>query len=251
MRMPGQRCGNRNRHYTNAVVLSMEGKLLATIDGKRVEWYLKRKLAAEVPPPEGYPRAIQLNFKPKIDREPEIYDIAIVENQCILCGARENLTMHHVIPHVIRKLFPVVEKSRSRQWCVLLCIDCHEKTELVTQAVYKKDYPNGVDLIKEKNQRVLRHLKANNLLDRLDDEKFHRMMAEEEYKTIEDIPEAPTKNDVNNIHMLSSTLHKKAITEWGHKFIADHGGIPGTKTYFRELFMSLKPKYLPPGYLDL
>ena len=239
-------------YYTNALALSQEGKPLCTLNGKRVNWYLKRNLATEViPPPEGYPRAIQLTFKAKMERDPQAYEIAILKNQCVICGVQGNLTLHHVVPHVIRKLFPLSEKGRSRQWCVLLCIDCHEKVETITQAMYKIDYPNGVRIDHEKSSYTLRYLKSINMLHQLDPEKFGRLMNEAGYITVADIPEPPTKEEKTSLHGIQSKLHNKAITAWGHKFIEDHGGIEGTKAYFRELFLSCEPTYIPDGYLDL
>ena len=245
------RCLSNSSHYYNALMLSAEGKPLSTINGKRVNWYLRRNLAVEVTPPEGYPRCIQLNFEANVKRNPQSYEIAIIKNQCVICGAETNLTLHHVVPHVIRKLFPVSEKGRSRQWCVLLCIDCHEKVEAITQAVYKQDYPNGVFLAKEKSSYTLRYLKSINMLDRLEPDKYARMMAEIGYKTEADIPSPATKEEKTALDGIQSKLHQKAITLWGHKFIEDHGGIPGTKAYFRELFLACKPLYIPEGYLDL
>lgn len=238
-------------YYSNALVLSKEGKRLCTLNGKRVDWYLKRNLAVEVDPPEGYPRCIQLNFKAKMERDPETYEVAIIKNQCVICGVQENLTLHHVVPHVIRKLFPLSEKGRSRQWCVLLCVDCHEKVETITQAVYKKDYPSGVRMDREKASYTLRYLKSINMLDRLDHEKFNRMMNDAGYITVADIPPPPTKEEKDARHGFQSLLHRQAINAWGHDFIRKQGGIEGTKAYFRELFLSCKPLHLPEGYLDL
>jgi len=238
-------------YYSNALVLSQEGKPLCTLNGKRVNWYLKKNLATEVKPPTGYPRAIQLTFKAKMERIPQAYEIAIIENKCVICGVQENLTLHHVVPHVIRKLFPVSEKGRARQWCVLLCIDCHEEVETITQAVYKVDYPQGVRIDQEKSSYTLRYLKGNDMLNRLTPEKYARLMADAGYKSEADIPPPPTNAEKKSLHGVQSKLHQQVITAWGHKFIEDHGGIEGTKAYFRELFLSCKPQYIPEGYLDL
>jgi 5-methylcytosine-specific restriction endonuclease McrA len=238
-------------YYSNALVLSREGKTLCTLNRKRVNWYLKKKLATEIPPPDGYPRCIQLNFKANVERDPQIYEIAIIENKCVICGGQDNLTLHHVVPHVIRKLFPVAEKGRARQWCVLLCIDCHEKVETQTQPLYKVDYPNGVRVDQEKSAYTLRYLKSINMLNRLNAAKYVRLMTDAGYKTEADIPPPPSKAEKYSLHNIQSKMHQKAITAWGHKFIETHGGIQGTKAYFRELFLSCKPTYIPEGYLDL
>ena len=249
--MRSNRCLIDSEYYSNALVLSKEGKPLCTINGKRVRWYLKRNLAVEVDPPETYSRAIKLTFDAKVERDPEAYELAIIENKCVICGAQEKLTLHHVIPHVIRKLFPVSVKSRARQWCVLLCLECHAKVESVTQSLYKIDYPQGVYITEEKASVTLRHLKSINMLDRLPAWKYAMLMAEAGYKSEDQIPPAPTKEDRVELHHLQSVAHQKAISKWGYKFIETHGGIPGTKKYFRELFLACKPTYLPEGYLDL
>ena len=249
--MSHTRCITNKEYYSNALVLSQAGEPLCTLQSKRCRWYLSRGLAKEVDPPAGYPFAIQLNFKAKFQRPPKPYEIAIIENRCVICGAKKKLTMHHVVPHVIRKLFPKNEKDRSRQWCVLLCLDCHEKVELVTQAVYKKDYPKGVSAVREKSGYTLRYLKSINMIERLDLEKLTRLMNEAGYQTIAEIPMPTTAEERSSLHHLQSKLHLTAIAEWGHKFIAEHGGIEGTKAYFRELFLEFKPPYVPEGYLDL
>jgi len=238
--------------YGNALILSQTGQPLCTLNRKRIEWYLKRGLAEEVTPPEGYPRAIQLNFKAKLDiRNPKPYELAVLKSICVLCGTMDKLTVHHVIPQCIRKLFPLSEKARSRQWCVLLCVKCHKNVEDITQAVYKKDYPkNGVPNA-AKDRITLRRLKGMGILNKLDPERYARFMTSAEYKTEADIPNPPTKEEEQDLPRLVSKIHRQQLSQWGHKFIADHGGISGTKKYFRSLFLDFNPQYLPTGYLDL
>jgi hypothetical protein len=241
-----------NHFYSNALVLSQDGKPLCTIDHKRIEWYLLRGLATEINPPDGYPRAIQLNFRLKCEyREPKNYELAIIRTECVLCGSKEKLTVHHVVPRVIRKLFPKSEKNRSRQWCLLLCISCHKKVELRIQAVYKTNYPMGIKDESKRNEFVLRRLKGMNILDRLEPEKMAKLMSEAGYTTIEQIPAPPTDEENDALHRHASMLHRKAIDKWAYEFIEEHGGIEGTKAYFRELFLSFNPQYVPDGYLDI
>jgi 5-methylcytosine-specific restriction endonuclease McrA len=238
-------------YYSNALVLSQEGNPLCTLNGKRVNWYLKKNLAVEIEPPDGYPRCIKLNFREKLKRDPKAYETAIIKNQCVICGAEENLTLHHVVPHVLRKLFPVSEKGRARQWCVLLCLDCHEKVEAITQPFYKVNYPKGVSIVLEKAAFTLRHLKGINMLHRIKEETYARLMAQAGYQSEADIPLPATDDERKALPRIQSKAHQQAITAWGHKFIEDHGGSEGTKTYFRKLFLACKPIYVPEGYLDL
>ena len=238
--------------YGNALILSQTGKPLCTLNRKRIEWYLKRGLAEEVTPPEGYPRAIQLNFKAKLDiRNPKPYELAIIKNICVLCGGKDKLTIHHVVPQCIRKLFPVHEKARARQWCVLLCVKCHKKVEDVTQVMYKQDYPKGGAPNVARDCILLRRLKGMGILHRLELDKYTKLMASAGYQMESDIPGPPTKEEEQELPRRASIIHRQQLSQWGHDFIANHGGISGTKEYFRTLFLDFNPQYLPTGYLDL
>ena len=248
--MPRHVCYRKADVYDNGLVIGLDGNPSCTLNGERLDWYLKRGLATEVTPPAGYPRAIQLNFKSKFTRSPQPYELAVIKNQCCLCGAKEQLTLHHVVPTVIRKRFPTKEKGRSRQWCLLLCVDCHKNVEDVTQAVYKNGYPPAVIPPVDRDRITLRRLKGMGVLDRIGTDKFNTLMATSGYTNIESIPGPPTREDEKELHRLYSTMHHKAIDQWAIKFIEDHGGIERTKAYFRDLFLTFNPKYLPEGYLD-
>ncbi len=237
--------------YDNGLVIGQNGRPVCTLNSKRLDWYLKRGLAEEIIPPTKYSRAIKLNFKPKYDRPPERYELAIIRNECCLCGTKNKLTLHHVVPKVIRQRFPPQEKNRSRQWCLLLCLDCHKKVEEITQILYKNNYPNGVNIDEKKSSFVLRRLKGMGILDRLGPEKMEKLMREAGYDTVNEIPAPPTDDENDALHRHASNLHRKAIDKWAHAFIEEHGSIEGTKAYFRELFLSFNPQYVPEGYLDL
>lgn len=238
--------------YGNALIIGKDGRHLCTLNRKRIEWYLKRGLAEEVAPPAGYPRAIKLNFKAKLDiRNPKPYELTVLKSICVICGTPDKLTIHHVVPQCIRKLFPLHEKARARQWCVLLCLKCHTNVEEVTQAVYKKDYPKGGIPISARDRILLRRLKSMGILHKLDPDKYDKLMTTSGYKSENDIPGPPTKQEEDELPRLSSKIYRQQLSQWGHDFIANHGGIGGTKIYFRNLFLDFKPKYLPTGYLDL
>lgn len=233
--------------YSNGLVIGQNGIPVCTLNGKRLDWYLKRGLAEEITPPKGYSRAIQLNFLPKFNREPQNYELAIIKNECCLCGTPEKLTVHHVVPKVIRKKFPLNQKGRARQWCLLLCLDCHKKVEETTQAVYKVNYPDGVVPMVDRDRILLRRLKGWGLLDRVQAHKYQRLMESAGYANAEEIPGPPTKQESDDL----LKLYRKAIDDWALNFIETHGGVEGVKKYFRELFLSFRPIYLPPGYLDI
>lgn len=136
MTIPGKQKGN---HYTNHLILSKEGKPLSTVNEKRLNWYLKRNLANEVfdYPDKNYPRVIQLTFKTKKDSAmPDDPAILPVENRCVVCGSTQDLSLHHVVPHHIKKFYPDDKKDFTRHLCVLLCEQHHIEIEKVNQVSF-------------------------------------------------------------------------------------------------------------------
>ena len=234
--------------YSNAVIISQSGKLLSTISDHKADWYLKKGIATEVPPPEGYPRAIRLTFEPHPEEGPRTYSLNVSEDKCVLCGNIHSLTLHHVVPYVVRKHFPIKHKTKARQWCVLLCTDCHEEVEKATQPLYKQDFPLG---IKDMNTNfTLQVIKYKNNLDRIPPEKLKELLSRSDYKTIDKIPDYSPKNKKMYFSQ-RSRQHKSEISAWANKFIAEHGGIEGVKSFFREIFLCFNPKFLPTGYLEI
>jgi 5-methylcytosine-specific restriction endonuclease McrA len=232
-------------YYSNVLIISKEGKALSTVSDKRANWYLKNNLAHVVTPPEGYPKAIQLTFEPNPCKDPQIFELTVSKDECVLCGKKTHLTLHHVIPYVLRRHFPVEHKARQRQWCVLLCCKCHIKTEDFTQPLYNKDFPSR--RINKNTSFTLQVLKQNGNINKIPPANLKHLFENSAYSSIEEIP-APNRRRYNK---QKSIEFQALIKEWAHNFIKDHGGIDGTKAYFRDVFLRLNPKYLPEGYLDI
>jgi hypothetical protein len=53
-----------------------------------------------------------------------------LEDKCVVCGATQSLTKHHVVPRCYRKHFPDKLKSRTHHDVLCLCIDDHMKYEV-------------------------------------------------------------------------------------------------------------------------
>lgn len=106
-------------------MFSIDNKLLAHVDTKRMNWYLDRDLAIMV-----NNKDFKLTFKSKGDKVRGKYYMLELENKCVVCGSDENLTKHHVVPHQYRKFLPLKYKSKSSFDVLCLCMDCHHKYEL-------------------------------------------------------------------------------------------------------------------------
>jgi len=234
--------------YSNVIILSNKGIPLSTVSTRRASWYLRKNLGVEVPPPNGYPRAIKLNFTADVERPSFVHDLAVCKTQCVICGTSFDLTLHHVVPHVIRKHFPIEHKARARQWCVLMCLTHHMGLETDLKKIYYgDDFPHAS---RNKNTNItLQKIKAAGNLYRIPPEKMEDLLSKSDYASIQDIP-ILTSEVLSEHRQKCSERHNEAIKEWALQFVADHGGIEGTKTFFREHFLSYNPKYLPEGWLQ-
>lgn len=233
------------KHYSNIIVISKNGNPLSTISEKRANWYLKKNLAVEVPAPTPYPKAIKINFDHNCETNPRQFDLLIVNDQCAICGKTEDLTLHHIIPYVLRKHFPSESKCYSREWCVLLCVDCHGIAELKTQPLYKRKFPAG---IKNRNTNIiLQEIKDSGNIHKVKAERLKWLLEKSDYKSIEEIP--PLSVSRKEKHEYVSKMHKEAISKWAKDFIDKHDGIKGVKKYFGNIFLSLNPKFLPDEHI--
>lgn len=104
-------------------------------DRKRANWYLSRNIAELV---SEDPLIFKLKFKPNgPGNANDAYSLARKENKCVVCGTHENLTKHHIVPHMYRKFLPLEIKSRSSHDIVVICVPCHSKYE--TEAMTLKN----------------------------------------------------------------------------------------------------------------
>jgi hypothetical protein len=127
---------SRDKIYGNCSVLHPDGTLMFRCDEDRIDWYLSRDLAVLV---SEEPPVIQLTFTPKGKGHiGEPFYLSEKSNSCVVCGATENLTRHHAVPHCYRRHFPEHLKSRSSHDVLPCCIECHEKYEVEAQKLKKE-----------------------------------------------------------------------------------------------------------------
>jgi hypothetical protein len=115
--------GRKQPIYGNCKILSPDGILLCRTQRKRTDWYTDRNLASVV---SENPHTIRLNFEPKGKGHAEqSFYLAEKENQCVCCGSKNNLTLHHCVPHCFRKWFDDRFKRRDSHDVLILCPICH------------------------------------------------------------------------------------------------------------------------------
>jgi hypothetical protein len=141
-------------YYSNILMVSEKLAPLTTIAEKRATWYISRDLAEYLPDEEakakfpGYGKVVRLKFKPKLEDQQDPFYQQIIETRCVVCGERKGLSLHHVVPSVIRKHLPDEDKRHSHGWCVLLCEKHHTQADKLAQELHEQE-------IRELDQRIL------------------------------------------------------------------------------------------------
>lgn len=153
-----QRFCVRNQVYSNCRILSASGALVAHCDRSKALWYVSRGLATRVSgnvdrlplaaagaaapaddeDREDDPLTIQLNFRPE-DRYEEsgferIGSLVPRQNRCVVCGVAEALSRYHIVPKCYGRHFPISHKAHQSRDILLLCVDCHEKSNRYVMA---------------------------------------------------------------------------------------------------------------------
>ena len=124
-------------HYLNNLILAKDGTPLSTVNDKRMKWYLDRGLANRVKyHDKRYPKVIQLNFENKKSIKNNDSAIEVMENRCVVCGCADGLSLHHVVPHRIKKFYPHREKDFTPHLCVLLCEPHHVAIERINDTLF-------------------------------------------------------------------------------------------------------------------
>ena len=119
--------------------------------------------------------------------------------------------------------------------------------------VYGKHLPKYMPEKHADTTLTLIKLKSANRLALIPPEKIQQLLDKSTYTSIEEIPTAiPDEMQAlrRQLNLRNSSKHLTEVNTWAQNFIAEHGGIQGTKDLFRNAFMELQPQFLPVGYLD-
>ena len=117
---------SKNNIYGNFVMISPSGDFLCRCNEEKVHWYLDRNLAELLEDKN----TIKLKFTPKGNgKKDDIFYTQERKNECCVCGNKNNLSKHHVVPYCFRKYFPKGVKSHSSHDILPMCRDCHDGYE--------------------------------------------------------------------------------------------------------------------------
>ncbi|KAL0849790.1 hypothetical protein ABMA28_011736 [Loxostege sticticalis] len=123
--------------YHNCFLEAPDGELLCTCDNKKAMWYVEKQLANIV---KEDPLTVRLRFEPAgrcVGDVGRYYQLT-KENKCVVCGATNSYIRKNVVPREYRKYFPDVMKDHSSHDVVLLCVACHQRSNMGDQCVREK-----------------------------------------------------------------------------------------------------------------
>lgn len=126
----------KKNNYSNCLMRHPDGTAMFRCGEKRLNWYLKRNLAEIL---SGNPLEAKFTFEPNgFGWAYDDYFLASKENICVVCGTKEDLTRHHVIPYCYRRYFADDIKSHNSYDIVLLCVEHHHSYEEAAQGLKKE-----------------------------------------------------------------------------------------------------------------
>ena len=120
--------------YESFAMLHPSGDLMCYTNKKRANWYIKLSLAKWI-----NDNTFQLRFEPKGKGKSHLpFYTQKMQNICVVCGVKEQINKHHVVPYVFRSRFPEKYKSNTHHDIVTTCTSCHEQYELHANLLKEK-----------------------------------------------------------------------------------------------------------------
>jgi hypothetical protein len=110
--------------YDSYEMQDPRGKVLFLCDKKKVNWYIKKDLVTHI---EAH--TYRLKFEPKGPGNTNPFFLEKLPNHCVVCGAKEHLSKHHIVPYQYRKVLPDDYKNSNHFDILCVCLDCHETYE--------------------------------------------------------------------------------------------------------------------------
>jgi hypothetical protein len=233
--------------YHNISVLHPNGTLMFKASQKLISWYLKRDLIKEIDP-----NTYQFTFEPNgMGKADEDFFLSDISNICVVCGAEEGLSRHHIVPHCYRRH---LNRSHDHYDILLLCLECHEKYELAADQFRNElsiEYfsPKQGVLPNEKHYIKLRKIssKARILLKYQD-----KVPEARQIEMLEEIKEflgsQPEKSDLENLANTYKNEREGFVShgEMVVKKLQTPEEVAGFEERWREHFVTtMNPHFLP------
>lgn len=129
--------------YGNYKVHAPTGELMFRCGEDKANWYLSRNLATISP---ADPKSITLTFEPKGKGfVGQTFFLQERDNRCVVCGVREDLSRHHVVPYCYRVNFPHHIREHNYHDILPVCVNCHSAYEEFFALTLRKELATKYD----------------------------------------------------------------------------------------------------------
>nr|XP_042903872.1 exonuclease 3'-5' domain-containing protein 2-like [Parasteatoda tepidariorum] len=241
--------------YGNCQLIAPDGEVLCGCDKGKAEWYAMKGLGEVV---SQEPFTVRLNFEPS--SRPTLDNIFYtkeISNCCVVCGKADQFNRKQVIPSEYRKFFPKLMKKNLSHDIVLLCVNCHKRSNIIDQAMRQK----LADLCSaplscrktdkfESNSELIHVKSAAKALLKASDKipKARRIQLEQ---TIKDYFKVSTieKDLLKEALNVDVNMPNDAYISHGQKvyeYFCKNSGLMELERIWRQHFLdTMQPKYLP------
>ncbi|CAK1548737.1 unnamed protein product [Leptosia nina] len=245
--------------YHNCFLQAPDGELLCTCDTKKAKWYVEKELADVI---TEEPLTVRLRFEPAGRSVGEVgkYYQLTKQNVCVVCGEHNSYIRKNVVPREYRKHFPEVMKDHSSHDVVLLCVSCHQRSNMRDQAVRERlaqtcDAPFA-DHVRAMYIEDVECKKVRSAARALLYQARKHVLPPARRKELENIllqnfpaHDMVTEELLNEAAEMSIFVENADYESHGHKvteFYLEQGGLLRLEELWREHFLqSMKPQYMP------
>ena len=115
--------------YHNVKLEAPDGQQLCVTDIKKARWYVLKGLGEYV---DETKTNVRLKFEPAGRPEGQAGEYYLTEkcNRCVVCGEKQAYLRKYIVPHEYRKYFPEVMRDHQSHDILLMCVNCHQKSNL-------------------------------------------------------------------------------------------------------------------------
>lgn len=245
--------------YTNAKLQSPDGQMLSLVDTKHADWYVKKGLAEYI---SHDPVVVRLNFEPKGRPEGAAGEYYLIpkSNHCVVCGSSESYLKKWIVPHEYRKEFPEVMRDHQSHDVLLLCVSCHQRSNLKDIKLRQElaqmcNAPIGTEEdIKIRVDPELRRVKSagkallsGHIIPDNRQKQLRKILCD--YYGVDEVTKEIMMKGANlesGILNEEYVPHARKVVE---HFIQGQGGILALEVKWRKHFLeTMKPRHMPPNW---
>ncbi|CAH0600197.1 unnamed protein product [Chrysodeixis includens] len=245
--------------YNNCYLEAPDGELLCTCDRKKAMWYVSKTTADII---KEDPLTVRLRFEPSgrsVGAVGRYYQLE-KENKCVVCGDTRTFIRKNVVPREYRKLFPDIMKDHSSHDVVLLCVSCHQLSNIRDQAVRERlaalcDAPLGIAQ-RGKQLEDMTSKKIRSAARALLYQSQRHILPEPRRKELEDVllqhypdQDEITEELLQNAANLQTTVENTEFESHGEKvvdYFLNGEGLLRLEEMWREHFLaSMDPRHMP------